>query len=65
MKTNIPPNLLFTIAKEVIGSGDMEFVQGEVPTDGTWQYAHEGGRSVLAVNIKKNADYLAQILSWK
>lgn len=65
VKTNLPPDLLFTLALESLGGGGLDTEQGQIPADGTWRYAKCGGRSVLQVNIRANADYLAKMFPEK
>lgn len=65
VKTNMAPDLLYSLATEGLSADGLDFIKGTVPADGTWQYAYENGNCVLSVDIQKNKDYLAQMLAWK
>lgn len=53
VKTNMQPEKIFSLALVMLNSQDLNIGQGRVPEDGTWQYASKDGKSVLAIDFKK------------
>lgn len=62
VKTNVSPDLLFTLMNEMLSGKKVELSALRMPFDGTWKYAMKDGRSVLSVNIKKNAALIHTML---
>jgi LCP family protein required for cell wall assembly len=65
VKTNMAPDLLFSLAMEGLSADGLDFTKSTIPIDGTWQYAYESGNCVISVDIQKNKNFLSQLLAWK
>lgn len=62
VSTNMNANELFTLGLELTNSNAVSFDQAQIPFNKTWHYANENGRSVIAIDIKKNRDMLREFL---
>jgi anionic cell wall polymer biosynthesis LytR-Cps2A-Psr (LCP) family protein len=58
VKTNMQPGKIFSLALAIHNNPDLNINQGRVPADDTWKYANKDGKSVLAIDFKKNKVYL-------
>jgi len=58
VKTNMQPGKIFSLALAILNNPDLNINQGRVPADDTWKYANKDGKSVLAIDFKKNKVYL-------
>ena len=65
IKTNMTPDMLFTLGTEMIGAKKISMQQGSIPFDKTWSYANMNGRSVISINLNKNKDQLYKFLYGK
>ncbi len=62
VKTNITPDELITIAMEVMQADSLNIEYARVPFDDTWRYANKDGRSVISVDLDRNAEMLNEFL---
>ncbi len=60
--TNMKASTVIELAIEALGNDKLTFEDARVPFDKTWQYANEGGRSVIAIDLAKNRTLLHDFL---
>lgn len=58
VKTNIPPNEVYTLAMEIINLDDLEIQQAAVPAEGTWSNQRYKGMAILQMDIEENKKIL-------
>lgn len=60
--TNLTKSEIMSLAFKVIGNVSGGFKQESCPFDNTWEYANRGGASVIALNIERNKEKIAEFL---
>lgn len=60
--TNMDVTSIYDLAKEVIGSKDLEISQSAIPTYGTYEDEEFEGMAVLTVDFDANKEYLKELL---
>ncbi|MDE6659975.1 MAG: LCP family protein [Eubacterium sp.] len=60
--TNLSKSEIMGLASKILGNVSGGFKQESCPFDGTWEYANRGGASVIALNIERNKEKIAEFI---
>lgn len=60
--TDLAPATCLSLLSSVIAYRDFDIVSQQIPADGTFDYAHAGDMSILAVNFEANREILQQLI---
>ena len=60
--TNLTKSEIMGLASKMLGNVSGGFKQESCPFDGTWEYANRSGASVIALNIERNKEKIAEFI---
>ncbi len=62
VRTNLDPDMIYDIARQILDTPDLELSNSRVPFEGTWYYADQNGSSVIAIDTDANQEQMHQFL---
>lgn len=62
VETNLSPVQLISLAIDVVLDGDINLNSRSIPFENTWQYAWEGKKAVIHIDIEKNKELINEYL---